>query len=364
VTARPRIEIVQALRGVAAGLVVLFHFRGALNGPSWLDLGDRLFGNGAWGVDLFFLISGFIMVQVTADVAGTPRDAARFLLRRWARVWPVYAVATVVFIAVAYEATAPEYLGSWHDVAPVGKALAFYPVKSGGPPAFGYPPLFVGWSLVYEIWFYVMFAASLLARRWRWRVLAALFALTLLGVPLALRGTVSFGVGHDYQLHPVVLGILASPMMWEFAIGVLVGLAYGSRRWRIPVEVARPLALLAIGAAIVQFASSVGSDHGPFACGLTLVPMFAAVMLLDRERPLRAPRWLVWLGDVSFSLYLVHPIIRYALPRILTALGHAELAAGGAYFLAALWLTVLVAWASHRYLERGLAERVRRALGA
>src|SRR5688572_26949281 len=147
-------------------LVVLYHPRDLVNGPQWLDLGNRLFGNGAVGVDLFFLISGFIMVQVTVNAGRSVRDVADFLARRVARIWPVYAVATLVAVALHprglfYGITTASQLRA------IGKALIFYPQSADGAPFLGYAPHTVGWTLNYEMWFYVLFAIALFAGRWR-----------------------------------------------------------------------------------------------------------------------------------------------------------------------------------------------------
>ena len=73
------------------------------------------------GVDLFFLISGFIMCYATADNDGSPAEVARFLIKRIARVWPVYAVITLlsVFVlhsGVAYFHEAVNRLTFWHTL--------------------------------------------------------------------------------------------------------------------------------------------------------------------------------------------------------------------------------------------------------
>ena len=357
---RSRIEVIQALRGVAACLVVLFHLKWTISGPHWMDLGDRLFRNGFCGVDLFFMISGFIMVQTAPDRASSPRDAVRFLARRWARIWPVYMVAMAVFLVIAHD----EFLVSSHAFQPALKAAVFYPISRVGAPVFGFPPVFVGWSLVHEILFYLLFAVALASGRWRWQVLAALFAVCLIGVPLALRGHVWFNAYHDYVFHPAILDVATSPMMWEFAVGVGVGLIYRSPRWHLPARVWRSVALVAIGAAVYQFSSDIWSGYGLTKSGFTIAPAFAAIMLLDREQPIVPPRWLTWLGDVSFSLYLWHLIMIRGAITVLDGIGRTNLCTGGSFFLLVIGLTIVGAHLSYRYLERGLAERVRRALRA
>lgn len=340
--ASERLDFIQALRGLAALAVVFYH--------------ASFFDGGYAGVDLFFVISGMIMVHTTWHVRGSLRDATTFFLKRFARIWPVYAVATVLFVFAA-KLTHTLFGTHWGRLA-IAKALLFYPHSIAGSPMLGFPPLNVGWTLVYEFWFYVMFAFSLAAGRFRWAVLAALFGVFLVVVPELVTGGFHMNAYMNYELRPAVLNVLASPMMWEFAAGVVIGLVYASpvrirARWFLDA-----LAIAAAVGVLWQLHSGYRHGFGPLCVGVGMAALVLALALRNKVEPLRVPRPLLWLGDISFSLYLVHQIPRAALLTLLPA----SLASGRVF--AVVWIALGLAFAhlSWRVLERGLAECFRGVL--
>lgn len=351
---RKRLDFIQGLRGIAALLIVVFHLKWYLSQAPWLGFGERVFGNAHTGVDLFFVISGFIMVHASRDSDGSLHYVAGFVVRRFARIWPVYAATTLIFLAA---------MGTLLTVngGALVRALAFLPESSRGSPFFEYPPLHVGWTLVYEMYFYVLFAVALLAGRWWWTALAALSGLTLIALPLAATGGVSGSAFHDYALEPAELNIVASPMVWEFLAGVVIGALYHSR-FRIRARPARlTFVWLSVAMVLWQYGTGFRAGHGPFASGAAIAVMVLAIALFDKEQPIRVPAAMVWLGNVSFSLYLVHRIPQLALPPLLKA-RYPELVTGGGFVVFCVVTGLVLAYLSHRYLERGLAEVVRRFL--
>jgi exopolysaccharide production protein ExoZ len=351
-----RLDFVQALRGVAAAAVVLYHARIFINGPRFLDAGNRLFASGAAGVDLFFVISGLIMVHTTRQLAGTPRDAAGFLVRRFARIWPVYAVAFAVTVVVTHDlGGTPFSTTPWEAV----KQLAFYPLDPrGNAPFYGYPRLHVGWSLVYEAFFYALFAVALVTGRWRYLVLAGLFAGCLLIWPLLVTGDVHFEAGKRYPLHGYA-AIATNPIVWDFALGVAIGWLRGLRITLRDRGVLGCFVALTIGVVLWQLLSGFRAGHGPLRWGLPMAAMVLALTLYDKAYPITVPRSLRWLGDVSFSLYLFHVLPQMG-PRFVK--DQPLLMSGGAFFVASTVAALVLAYVSHRLLERGLAEWLRRVL--
>jgi len=345
---------VQALRGVAALAVVLTHAQVFINGPRFLDAGERLFHNAPAGVDLFFVISGFIMAHTTWRLVATPRAAGVFIAKRFIRLWPVYAVATLLMFAitrglagVAFHPTA----------AALRHALEFRPVDPRqAAPFYGYPLLHPGWTLVYEAWFYLLFATSLLAGRWRWWALGGLFAAFLVGLPLATTGrvesdaAVAYGFGNQ-------LCVATNPLVWEFLAGVVIGAWYQQRPsilLRDP-RVLTSLAVLAVTLVIWQQGSEVREGHGPLRWGLPAMLLVWSLAMLDRVRRLRPPRWMIFLGDISFSLYLFH-VLPQMLPRQFPAWSGMQ---GGGWFIAAVIAGIVLGYWAHLLLERGLCEWLR-----
>jgi exopolysaccharide production protein ExoZ len=331
---------VHYLRGLAALLVAYYHLFGYAASAPLAPL-----AGGAFGVDVFFVISGFVM-WVTTDRDGvTP---ASFLLRRAVRVVPLYWLFTLLLVAIAL--AAPR-LAPHVDVAPmlILKSLLFLPYAA--PAAGGdvnHPVLSQGWTLNYEIFFYALFAASLLLRTaWR-RALAT--ATALLALVAAGRLLPS---GH------LLLAIYTDPILVEFLLGMTVGYARRPLGWLGPGV---GLALVALGA---TFLARHGFSH-PFpasrlaAFGPGSVLLVAGAVMLE---PWLAPRRvaaLAALGDASYALYLSHSFtIKLVMVLFAKAAPAALLTAGlvayaGAAAAVALLAAALVAALVHTWVESPL----------
>ncbi len=351
-----KLDWVQGLRGIAVLLVVLTHGRFFLRGTPNEGLADVLFLPGAMGVDLFFLISGFIMVYTTRRASGA-RDAALFAAKRLARIWPAYAVVTIAWIFV-------DYKGLWffEDGARVRaliKCLAFYPLVPNSAPYFGlvFP---LGWTLLFEMYFYLVFGISMLAGRLRWFVLASWMLLTLVLLP-ATHGGPSLDVQHQLAFDVVYMQLVCNPIIWEFLGGVLVGLLYLNPRIRFPsVALAWQAVACSVGFVLWWGWSGVGGFHGPAGWGWPLALMMLALAIASKTVTLRMPGWLLWVGTVSYSMYLTHYLGQVVLTKWLDQ--HGRLAHSWHEVFLALLLAIPLASLSHWLLERGLGETLRRKL--
>lgn len=301
-TERRSVENVHILRGIAALLVVLLH------GSEQFEQGafalPLRFGN--VGVDIFFVISGFVMVYSSAF---RPRSAGAFMHDRLIRIVPMYWAFTTLTVVLAL--TAPSvFRGTAFDPMHALMSYLFvawpHPINEGSLS----PILRVGWTLNYEMLFYVFFSAAI-ALRSTARVPIALGM--LLGL-VALRAVLGDGpMGHFYT----------SGIMLEFGMGMLLAVAYvrGSID-RLPVG--------AGGAALVLGALGLvvaGNHFAPDDAWRALwfgVP--AALIMtggLTIERLRRAPVGYVgrYLGDVSYVLYLSHPFVLSAMRLVMRKLG-------------------------------------------
>lgn len=353
----PQLAFIQALRGLAAVAVVLYHARVFIDGPAYLSVGTRLFGSGGAGVDLFFVISGFIMVHTTSQVDGSPRAALEFLIRRFARIWPVWLVALACMWALTRAIPGHGFDVTW---TVMGKGAVFYPkLPDYDAPFFGYPLLHPGWSLQYEAFFYGLFAVAMLTpRRVRVVVMAALFAICLIAVPLLTKDRFHWDAMKSYGYRGY-LCVVTSPIVWDFALGMLVALIHQSRLALRDRGLLDCLVALAVGAVLWQLLSGYRHGHGPTHWGIPMAVMVLALAMRDKAYPIAVPRWLTWLGDVSFSLYLFH-VMPQMLPRIFKH--QPQLMGGGGFFVACLIAGGVLAYLGHRFLEQGLAEWVRKRL--
>lgn len=290
-----RIDALQALRGLAALLVFVSHLQKELGRYGAGHVAD-LFGLtvlGQFGVDLFFVISGFVMVYVTA---GSRRlDWSDFLTRRLIRVAPLYWIFTALALGVSFFLESAKHNNDLRAVY-VASSFLFIPVQRISDEHFT-PLLGVGWTLNYEILFYICFAGSLAASK------RAPAALVLIAFPLM--ALVGFGITSDDP----ILWYWTRPIILEFVIGMLIGKIY-LLGWRLTHLNGRLLGITGVAAWLFScqlYQNPIDSSVRLVAWGWPAGLIVAAVLLRSRATQGKAVWPLsTWLGDISFSLYLSH----------------------------------------------------------
>ena len=340
---RPRFRPdIEGLRAVAVLLVVAFH------------AGVPGLGGGFVGVDVFFVVSGYLITWLLVDEAGRSGriDLWRFYARRARRLVPALLVLLVVTAALAAVLYAPM---EQRDVARLWPLAALYLSNVGfadwapdyhGPRAAEHPLLHT-WSLGVEEQFYLVWPWLVLLGLGLWRS-ARTPHLRRLGLVLGGVTVLSFVLSTVLTYAPVGRAwafYLSPARAWEFGVGALAVLVPGavSKRW---AEALGWGGLAGIGAAGVLFDAST-----PFPGVAAILPALATgAVLRAGTRPdascVRALslRPLQWLGGLSYSWYLWHwPVLVFAQ----SALG--PLALGGR--LAAALVSVAPAWLSYRFVE-------------
>ncbi|MGB9108903.1 MAG: acyltransferase [Telluria sp.] len=344
----------QGLRGVACILVVLTHARYfMLDTPLW-PLASQWLTPGAMGVDLFFVISGFIMVVTTAG-ARAGGGAGAFLLKRFTRIWPPYAVMTVAWVCLF--AGGPAAFGSADAIKQILTSLAFLPVNPRVPLYFG-TTLPLGWTLLFEAYFYGVFAVSMLFGRLRWAVLFGWIIYSVLVFPMARRGLnldASLDLGYRFGY----AALATSPMVLEFLAGAIAAAVYLS-----PLRLAsRRLCwnLLFLMVAVALWSIYAHFDfHGPlkWGCGAFLIVLGCAIA--GKTVDIAMPPVLLWLGTISFSLYLTHTATQQLLQGWFQRHG-LDTHNWGFIFLTTC-VAVVVAWGFHEIVEVRLCRAFRRLL--
>jgi exopolysaccharide production protein ExoZ len=324
---------VQALRALAALIVVFVHLDKLLAG-----VGARPFGVG--GVDIFFVISGFIMVYTTIDRRPSPRS---FLANRIARIVPIYWVMTLGVFTIAL--TAPELLlGTKANCSELLKSLAFIPfAKTYGVTQ---PVLYVGWTLNYEMFFYAVFAVGLLFGDRRMGAAGVIFSLACL-----------VGVGVMEQPQGVVASFYTQPIMLEFAFGMLIGLFHRKAPLRAatPLKLATLLLVIAGVAAAAVLPTVLPKMPELLVCGLPATAVVGGAVALERwEWTISTRLWLL-LGNASYSIYLTHPFVTQTAQKIF-----APLEARGVLAFLLIIITLasvcFVGVIAHYFLERPLSK--------
>ena len=290
---------VQYLRALAAILVVYQHSTEQIPG-----LRAPVPTIGMAGVDLFFVISGFIMITITYS---RPVGAGEFALRRIARIVPIYwfyttLTAAAILLAPMFfrdsQFTIPHYILS----------LLFVPHRDPGDFSLS-PLLKLGWTLNYEMFFYLVFSSTLLmAPRLRIPGLIAIF--------IALVAT-----GWLIRPRAPILAVYTNPIVLEFAFGALVGYAFVTGRlFQIGHKTA--WVLIASGS-VVGFMLSpyFGIVDRVIIYGLPAALVLSGCAALEATGGVSKRPLLRLVGDSSYSIYLAHLygvvfLLRFAWPRL------------------------------------------------
>ncbi len=290
-TTPSRIEALESIRGLAALLVVLYHI------PKWnplLDVG--IINNGYLMVELFFVLSGFVIYHAYAQKIGTVRDVLRFQCLRLGRLYPVHLLFLLAFVCIEVA----KYVAQtrWGIVSPNSQPFRennlmallehVFLVQAIGPT--GNAVTFNGpaWSISVEFYTYLLFALGvLLAKRYR----DGLFALLML---LSFTLLITEMTGGFVELLRCTSG---------FFLGCMTALMAQHGSWRVPRTVAFCLFVLLVW--FVQ-TKAVG-DHDVGIYLLTSALIFSLVRSGEGglKRILQCGP-LVWLGSVSYALYMAH----------------------------------------------------------
>jgi len=337
------IESIQHLRALAALGVVIFHALGLLQTYFGIEVAHRSLG--AAGVDLFFIISGFIM-WVTA--IARDESPARFAWKRILRIVPLYWLVTTFVLAIVL--FAPSLMNSasrdpWHFVA------SYFFVAWPHPTVEGrfWPPVIPGWTLNYEMFFYLVVTIALFLPRFR-RIQFIAFALA--GLPFVGSLLHLAGAGAFYT----------NPILIEFLYGVMLGFLFTTGRVRQGPRAS--LVLMAVGAVAFGTLGLLGSEENRalwWALPLVLLVQGALHAPAIAGGALRAFSKL--LGDASYSLYLVQFIV---LPPAAKLLGGvlrevAQPWAAVVFVGALVVVSIVAALASYQLFEKPILDFAHRA---
>ena len=342
------LDSIQYLRAIAAWLVVVYHVHASVAAEAREPVTWAL---GAVGVDIFFVLSGFLMAMV---VDRDERIDWRFLARRYMRIAPLYYAMTILLfiMAIAWPALLNTVTADWQHLL---TSLLFLP--SGGINGGNQPILMLGWTLNYEMAFYLLVFVFV-----RW-----IGDRHLIGLVLFLAAVVMAGQWAGPQ--NMVLCFYTDSIILEFALGILVyNCTFRDRGMPHPGWIY--WAALAAGILLLM----LGEEGEPRMWRFLLWGVPAALIVAGGVHVFNARiGWLRKLGDWSYSTYLVHVYVIQALVKVLLPLAGLPVTQPLALFLAVAPIIVLASFVMYRRLEmpvmgwlgrRMAAGRCRREAGA
>ena len=322
----PRLPGLQALRALAALMVLVGHLLAEAEHYFVLPLpGDAI----PWtrGVDIFFVISGFVITLSASRLAGRP---STFLYRRLMRVVPLYFLFTTLMVAVLI-ALPGGAKDTTLDPAQILSSYTFFPYER--PDGRIAPVLSLGWTLNYEVFFYALAALCLALPRPFLALSALILTLSTLGLFVPFDSP--------------QLTFWTNPIIVEFLLGIIVALLW-QRGWHMPH----------IGAACVGVCAGlallIALDPTPLprfiAAGLPAMIIVASGTLLC---PMLALPGMIW-GDASYALYLSHRFALRAATLLLLPLLPATLLGAAVYTVTVCALAMAVGLLTHLWIERPL----------
>jgi exopolysaccharide production protein ExoZ len=322
---------IQVLRGVAALMVVMHHtLEESLAGTAGPKIPEWSIVFGAAGVDLFFVISGFIMFYVSFN-GGTAPGPKNFIFRRLLRIFPLYWLCVILILMLHHS------LGLFSSGDYSAKALFLAATLLPGHSA-----VYVAWTLTYELYFYLIFAVTLFARSPRTTLIGTISLIVcLMAASLALPASTA-------------TRFISNPISLEFCFGLMMAFLYS--RGNRP---GRPLIFIVAGLAAMLL-SSLLIDH-PNTGGLspwsrTIAWGIPAAFVVAGSISVKIPNNLlgrasILLGDASYSIYLSHIFVMIAYARLLKTTRLGELYQGGIIPIVIV-ISTLAGLAVHLFAER------------
>jgi peptidoglycan/LPS O-acetylase OafA/YrhL len=339
---------VQVLRCMAAYLVVFAHIAGMIFKRDQLSNDFVILGSA--GVDLFFVISGFIMVYTT-DKSRT--SAGAFLLNRFVRVAPLYYIFTICIVALS--ALAPNAMNSTKPNAlQLVQSLFFIPFEKSELRI--YPAYFLGWTLNYEMFFYTLFAISIFIS---FKLRIFISALAIISLFIVYRFL------DDGTLYKNVLFYFYSrPIMLDFVLGMLIGW-YGSR---LSKHLFICVGEVVVGAVFLVadsflFPPSEGSylplTNTFLAFGIPAALIVSGAVGLESNGYALRGSLLNKLGDASYSIYLSHFLVVGIFGMIINKLDPSFFLRGSIAVLCAI-VVGGAGYAVHATIEKPLTQVLKR----
>lgn len=344
-----KIYFIEVLRGIALLLVVGYHAAGPLVNAyaSFPMLGLDIFRNGNIGVDIFFMISGFIICYATQKVETRP--LLSFVIRRFFRIYPLF-LFCLLFVWFSYS--------SWKPASEfIKSAFLLHSNYSLRAPFFGYNMLYPAWTISYEILFYSIFLIGMaFSHKWRALITSLIILTSMLAIQLHFKSSIS--VSGDFSAYSVEMGafapvftMLGSPMLLEFILGMFLFFVF--RTFGEIKNNAIKFTMISTSVAGIYLLIHINTKlHGFTDKGLIAAFIFISMMIAEMSGAKMSFRITRFFSNISYSLYLTHSIVLSLSLMYIKSIGYTEYPKGFLFFALLMGTCILISYFSHIFIEK------------
>lgn len=294
-----KILSIQYLRGIAAMLVVLFHST-TLIGPEW----KAFMVNGSVGVDVFFIMSGFIIYYITSNKSELAPKT--FAIKRFLRIYPTFLIIWLLVSCI--------YYADAKFINVIKSLFLIHVDYNANAPAFKFNLIGPAWTLTYEIYFYVIFCfAGYVSFKYRGLLSSLILLLLPILLQLYFNGSFMFSsnakaeFNADFLLAPVVK-VMSTTMLWEFVGGIFLAFLFINYRKNIVKinKIVRACCCTILIVIFLYFTFYSGwMPQGMVGLFWPSMALVTAALMAEDMMPFEI-KPLSFIGDISYSLYLVH----------------------------------------------------------
>lgn len=320
------LDIIQVFRGIAALMVVAHHAIGSLRFYHKMDypLFSFVASAGKYGVDFFFVLSGFIITYSAHHHYNRTGAFGRYIKNRLVRIYVPYLPVGILML-VLYTCL-PQFSNADRNISAI-TSLTLFP--------HGNPALSVAWTLSFELCFYLLFGISFVSRNaWNW------FVMCWFALIVAANYTRPGSIG---MLHNPVLKVFFSAYNIEFILGYVLAWLILSKKKISPIPVS-VLLILSLTAFVYCTASKTAffyfSTHYLFAAAA-----FSVIYLAATCRPaIKKESVMMLIGNATYSVYLLHNPLQMAVIRFFPKINTV-----GGYVFALLLVLVIASFTGYLY---------------
>jgi len=279
---------------------------------------DYLTRQATFGVEIFFIISGFIITYSTKKISGKSLSISyAFIIKRFFRIYPIYFIVLCVYVALfAYNFKEGHFTLYEFTLSNIIKSLLLIPIDPNiSPPYYGWGTLIVSWTLGYEMYFYLIFSISIiLSAKYRSYIAIALLSAVYISLAIYFGNPIDFNANsfkvpfHGYYSY---IGFVGNPIVFDFVLGMLMAEAYIHTKESVfSNNVICFLSIPVIAICFMLWLTGYNSGQGLTSTGLIAFAIVFCAISIETGFKIEFPRFMLLIGTCSYSLYLIHVPIK------------------------------------------------------